>query len=175
LTPRDARTLIGRVQIAIDSKTSLPLRVEVFTRHSSRAAIHVAFSSISFSTPKASIFHFTPPKGAKVQPATVASLVGTGFGPSDAGKAAPEAAASPGTSAPPRVLGKGWTSVAVIGAGKLDPSTSKMLDRMSSRVPTGRLITTALASVLVADDGHIYVGAVTAADLQTVAATGRAL
>ena len=43
------------------------------------------------------------------------------------------------------------------------------------RATGGRLITSALVSVLLTDDGHVFVGAVNGADLQKVAATGHAL
>ena len=42
-------------------------------------------------------------------------------------------------------------------------------------VPGGRLLSTALVSVLITDDGKMYVGAVTPAALQQVAKTGKPL
>jgi hypothetical protein len=79
------------------------------------------------------------------------------------------------TNASPRIIGSGWTAVAVIDAGRADQGTSKIVEHAGTRVPGGELIKTALVSVLIADDGHIYVGAVTGTHLETVARTGRAL
>src|SRR5436190_3694989 len=183
LTPRDARALVDRVRIAIDGKTSLPLRVEVFSRRSTRAALSVAFTSISFATPRASIFHFTPPKGSKVQPTSLATFVGTHHrhvaGPPDRVRGstpvAPAPSSEPTMSTPPRTIGSGWTAVEEQSIGSLNPSVSRLLDRISVPVAGGRMISTALLSVLITDDGRLYAGSVDGADLQRVAQTGRAL
>ena len=45
LTPRDGRSLVGRVQLALDSATSLPLRVQVFAKGSGTAALEVGSPS----------------------------------------------------------------------------------------------------------------------------------
>jgi hypothetical protein len=46
---------------------------------------------------------------------------------------------------------------------------------MSSPVAGGRVVTTALLTVFLADDGTVYAGAVSPADLQQVATSGRGL
>ncbi len=66
LTPNSADTLIAAVTIAVDSETGLPLSVAVTAKGQSTAAFSVAFSDISFDTPDASLFSFTPPAGATV-------------------------------------------------------------------------------------------------------------
>ena len=76
------------------------------------------------------------------------------------------------------MLGTGWTSVLVVPPSDAEGATTvqnSTLDRLTTPVPGGRLITSALVSVLLADDGSVYVGAVNGADLQRVAATGRGL
>ncbi|MFL6239332.1 MAG: LolA family protein [Actinomycetes bacterium] len=182
LSPRDTRSLVSRAQIAVDSKTSLPLRVQVFARNSGRAALSVAFSSISFSTPRSSIFQFAPPKGSKVQRTSVSSLVGTPRthrakvrGAPDVRTAAPEPNADHAMSSQPRTLGSGWTAVEEVAGGSLNRPVSRLLDKVSTPVAGGRLVTTALVSILIADDGNIYAGAIDGTDLQKVAATGRGL
>ena len=67
LAPKDSRSLIGRVQIAIEAKSSLPLRVQVFARGASGPALSVAYTSLSYGAPAASNFSFSPPAGAKVK------------------------------------------------------------------------------------------------------------
>lgn len=67
LAPKDGRSLVGQVRIAIDAANSLPLRVEIFARGASSPALEVGYTSISFTRPDSSNFPFTPPPGAKVK------------------------------------------------------------------------------------------------------------
>ena len=67
LTPRDAKSLVGSVRIALDSETSVPLRVQVFARGAKAPAIQVGFTDISMGAPDASIFHFVKPAGTTVK------------------------------------------------------------------------------------------------------------
>ena len=71
LAPKDSRSLIGQVRIAIDAHNSLPLQVQVFARGASGPAFSVGYTSLSFATPAASNFAFSPPPGAKVKTVTV--------------------------------------------------------------------------------------------------------
>jgi outer membrane lipoprotein-sorting protein len=73
LAPKDRRSLIGRVQIAIDAQTSLPLRAQVFARGAPGPAFSVGYTSLSFGAPAASNFSFSPPPGAKVKTVKVPS------------------------------------------------------------------------------------------------------
>lgn len=168
LTPRDPRTLVGRVQLALDSETSLPLRVQVYPVGAGTPALEIGFTELSLRTPDDSVFSFTPPSGSTVTeralpapPAQDAAQDGAqepSGGPSDRGAT---------------VLGKGWTAVAVM-PGVTAPQ-SPLLDSLTTRVPGGRLVTSNLLSVLLTDDGTVYAGAVSGADLQRVAETGTGL
>jgi outer membrane lipoprotein-sorting protein len=71
LAPKDSRSLIGQVRIAIAAHGSLPLQVQVFARGASSPAFSVGYTSLSFATPAASNFAFSPPPGAKVKTVTV--------------------------------------------------------------------------------------------------------
>ena len=71
LAPRDHRSLVGQVRIAIDAHNSLPLSVQVFARGASSPAFELAYTSLSFTRPDPSNFAFTPPPGAKVKTVTV--------------------------------------------------------------------------------------------------------
>ena len=73
LVPRSSKSLVGSVLIAIDASRRIPLRVEVFARASSALAYSVGFTSLTFGTPAASNFSFTPPPGATVKHVTVPS------------------------------------------------------------------------------------------------------
>ena len=76
LAPKDSRSLIGQVRIAIDAGNSLPLRVQVFARGASSPALEVGYTSLSFTRPAASNFPFTPPPGATVKTVTVPAAAG---------------------------------------------------------------------------------------------------
>jgi outer membrane lipoprotein-sorting protein len=71
LAPKDRRSLIGQVRIAIDAKDSLPLQVLVFARGAASPAFSFGYTSLSFAAPAASNFAFSPPPGAKVKTVTV--------------------------------------------------------------------------------------------------------
>ena len=71
LAPKDSRSLIGEIRIAIDAQRALPLRVQIFARGSGSPAFQVGFTSLQFGTPAASNFAFTAPPGAKVKTVTV--------------------------------------------------------------------------------------------------------
>jgi outer membrane lipoprotein-sorting protein len=71
LAPKDSRSLIGQVTIAIDAEYSLPLQVQVFARGATSPAFSLGYTSLSFATPAASNFAFAPPPGAKVRTVTI--------------------------------------------------------------------------------------------------------
>ena len=73
LAPRSSKSLVGRVLIAIDASRHIPLRVEVFPRGSSSAALSFGYTSLTFGAPAASNFSFTPPPGATVKKVNVAT------------------------------------------------------------------------------------------------------
>ena len=163
LSPRDTRSLVGQVRIALDSETKLPLRVQVIPAHRSSAAFEVGFTQVSFSRPGAENFRFSPPPGTKVTESAVQSdKPDVTKHKSDATKAAAAAA--------PRVVGTGWTSVVVAKAPQL--ANSAGLQRIVASLPKvqgGRLLRSSLFSVLFTDDGRVVAGAV-APDLLYAAA-----
>jgi outer membrane lipoprotein-sorting protein len=214
LTPKDTRSLIGSVQIAIDAATSVPLRVQIFAAGAAHPAFEVGFTSVSFNVPNSSVFEFVPPAGASVEQDTapfgdtfstafddngfvVHTRVGTGAG-GIAGKLVTPGSGSTNVTPDRKVttLGKGWTEVVKI-AGAMPalptdipqsssgPLTSSgppitmrrdsTLGSIATPVPGGELITTTLLSIFIADDGTVYIGPVSAADIQKVASSGQGL
>jgi len=164
LTPRDTRSTVRSVLIAVDGETSIPLRVQVFGQGVD-AAFETGFTDVSLSRPSGSVFRFTPPTGATVKES---DLTGKPDSPSD--PAHPDATASA-----PTVLGNGWTSILRLQqpaprAGAA-PASSSVLDRLTTVLPNGdRLLTTALVNALMTTDGRVFVGAVTPELLQKAAA-----
>ncbi len=169
LEPRDARSLVGSVRLAVDSATSVPLRVQVFAKGANEPAFETGFTDVQFERPDDSVFRFTPPPGAKV---TEGDVPAKG---ADAGKG-PDADTREAGAARPTVVGEGWTSVAVVKGVDLSAleqnATAGAVLRGTSTVTgpfgTGRLLKTALVSVLVVGD-TAYVGAVDPSVLQQVA------
>lgn len=108
LAPISKQSLVRQVLIAIDASRGIPLQVEVYARDESGVAYSIGFSKLSFRTPRASNFAFTPPPGATVKketvPASPSSLLqGLGLPVSPA--------AAPPSGAKPKVIGSGWLSV----------------------------------------------------------------
>ncbi|MFB3738803.1 MAG: outer membrane lipoprotein carrier protein LolA [Candidatus Velamenicoccus archaeovorus] len=64
--PAGTDTLIGRVDVAIDAETRLPLRLRVVPKGSDAAAIEAGFTSVAFDPIDPSMFDFAPPPGAEV-------------------------------------------------------------------------------------------------------------
>jgi outer membrane lipoprotein-sorting protein len=175
LTPRDSRSLVGSVRLAIDADTSVPLRVQVFARGGTEPAFETGFTSVQFDQPDASVFSFTPPEGATVTQGTLPA--GPSAKPSAGGKT-PDHVAVPGDENAPTVVGKGWTSVAIVhgvdvaALGK-DATAGAILGgtkAVSGAYGSGRLLTTPLLSVLIVGD-TAYVGAVDPSVVEQAAAS----
>jgi hypothetical protein len=149
LVPRDSRSLVGSVRIAIDGATRIPTRVQVFARGASAPAFQVGYTSLSTARPAASVFAFTPPPGAKVKEVTP-------------GHAGDESGPQTLANAAPRVVGHGWTSVLVAHAPGTISSSSmlKALPVVSGSWGSGRLLRGTLFSAVLTDDGRVAIGAV---------------
>lgn len=168
LVPRGGQSLVGSVRLAVDAATSAPLRVQVFSAADpATPALEVGFTDVRFTAPDRSVFAFSPPPGATVTDKTAKTL------PEPREPAAgPEAKSGPARPAggqTPTVVGAGWSAVLVVTG--VDPAAtgSPLLDQVTTRVPEGRLLTTALLSVLLTDDGRLLVGAVPPAVLRAAA------
>ena len=66
LTPVSPLTTVGSIEVAIDGSRWVPLRVQVFAKGSSKPVLSVGFTSVSYTPASASLFTFTPPRGATV-------------------------------------------------------------------------------------------------------------
>ncbi|HEV2636125.1 MAG TPA: hypothetical protein VGX23_13310 [Actinocrinis sp.] len=99
VTPKQAGSLIDRVEIAVDAQNGAPLSFAVYsTKAPSTPVFQLGFTSVSFAAPADSRFEFTAPAGAKVSPLTAAES-------GDATKSGSK------DSADPQTLGQGWLSV----------------------------------------------------------------
>jgi outer membrane lipoprotein-sorting protein len=189
LSPKDTASLVGQVRVAIDAQTHIPLRVDVYAKNATSPAIRVAFQQISFTKPDAQQFAFNPPPNAKVTNATPKQVEqrqkADAQKQAQAQKQAP--AAKPASGSEPTVVGKGWTSVVELkmpaaknsADGKSAGGQSQaaelqaglnMLPKVKGSWGSGHLLSGSLFSVLVTDDGRVFVGAVTPATLYQAAA-----
>ncbi len=66
LRPAPGPTLIGRVAVAIDAQTRLPLRFSVTPTTSDDPAVEIGFDTVSFDPIDPGMFAFDPPDGARV-------------------------------------------------------------------------------------------------------------
>ncbi len=168
LSPRTPDTLFGSVTLSVDSETGLPLSVVISARGQSEPAFSSAFTRIEFGTPDAARFSFSPPAAATVTELTLPE------GHDGADHASPDTDAPAGETRP-TVLGEGWASVLALPAGDRtavdQPAQGSndgrdggdgaaLLDRALTQVDGGRALETALITVLITDDGRVFVGAV---------------
>lgn len=190
LTPKDSATLVDHVTLDVDSATGVPLRATITAKGQKAAAFSVGFTKISFSTPAASTFQFTPPKGATVKNVTAptpgsssrsvhpGALTQDGAAAGAQSKAAREAKAKAlEAKYEPTVIGSGWSTIvgatlpngtgATTGDGG---GSSQLLDQVLTPVAGGRILQTSLVSIYLTDSGRVYVGAVSAKTLEAAVA-----
>jgi outer membrane lipoprotein-sorting protein len=168
LAPRDARSLVGQVQIAIDGRNGVPLRLQVYARGASSPAFQVGYTAVQFVTPAPAELTFTPPPGATVAHVNLAR----------------QPASGPATPPDVSAVGSGWLTVldapaagltaagsgtAVSGgaaAGSSADSGAALAALLGSATPvsgtwgSGRLLRTSLISVLITGGGRVFAGAV---------------
>jgi len=169
LAPKDSRSLVGQVRIAVDGSNGVPLRVQVLARGATSPAFQVGYTSIQFVTPPPADLSFTPPPGAKVTQVGTTMAGGNG-----------QHGASPDVSS----IGSGWLTVLDLpssgltsgssgtgggsvstggGSGDSSALVNTLLGsaaRVSGPWGSGRLLRTSLVSVLITDNGRLFIGAV---------------
>ncbi len=168
LSPRTAGTLVGKVSIAVDAATGLPLGVWVQATGADTTAFAVAFSTLDLTAPPASAFTFTPPPGATVTKASPPSSLLPRAMPGTLPGTLPGTAQAP---AAPTTSGTGWATIVTTDAGTVPGSllASPALAQVLQSVPGGQALETSLFSALVTTDGRLYAGAVPLAALQQAA------
>jgi outer membrane lipoprotein-sorting protein len=177
LAPKDPRSLVGKVVIAIDGKYGVPLRVQLYAKGAGSPAFQVGYTTLQWVAPAPANFSFTPPHGASVD---VVNL----------GKEQAKSGSKPDTSGS-GTYGKSWLTVAAFpqkdlmqgfgaaagGSGQqqniasasnqgVGVSSQELLNALlGSAKPvhgawgSGTLVTTSLVSILMTG-GEVYVGAV---------------
>jgi outer membrane lipoprotein-sorting protein len=184
--PNAANSLIESVVISVDSETGMALDVKVYSIEQETPAFHVGFESISFATPDASLFSFTPPPGTTVEtmelPAELeaqleaykAQYEAQGYTNEDNAAMRAELEARYADQPKPEMIGEGWESVIYLPAMPqdvpMDLMENELFGDLMIQVEGGKVFSTPVLNVLVTDSGAVYAGAVTIEFLQEVAA-----
>jgi outer membrane lipoprotein-sorting protein len=172
IRPRDSRSTVNKVTIAVDATKSVPLRVRVYGS-SATPAFQTGFTTVSFSTPAASTFAFHSPAGAT----TSNDPLGTSGGRHHrSGRSHAPDSSGRATSVKPKVIGQNWTSVVELPAGRglqaLSVGGSTVRDLTTPVGSSGqRLLHTALVNAVILPDGRTFIGAVDPSVLEHIAAT----
>lgn len=184
--PNAANSLIESVVISVDSETGMALDVKVYSIEQETPAFQVGFESISFATPDASLFSFTPPPGTTVEtmelPAELeaqleaykAQYEAQGYTNEDNAAMRAELEARYADQPKPEMIGEGWESVIFLPAMPqdvpMDLMENELFGDLMIQVEGGKVFSTPVLNVLVTDSGAVYAGAVTIEFLQEVAA-----
>ena len=114
LAPKASGSQIAKITLALDAQhLSVPVRVQVFAKGTASPVFQVGYTSISFVTPAASNFTFTPPPGAKVHTERV--------GLPDGLTSSAPGHELPGMTSHAQVIGKDWTAVMVLPEAEVLP------------------------------------------------------
>lgn len=179
LTPKSAQSTVDDVTIAIDAKTGLPLQVSVFAKgQTTKPAIQLGFTSLSYAKPAASTFAFTPPPGSTMTTNGAAAKSPTVKGHIRHRRVigTPEASSTPttpttATSQKTQYVGQDWTQVIITSMPAQLPLQAGDVLGSAAKVQGGRLLHSALINVLVLGNGRIAIGAVSPAALEAAAAS----
>ncbi|QKJ24906.1 hypothetical protein HRU87_01495 [Aquiluna borgnonia] len=180
--PKSEQSLIDSVVVSVDSETGMALDVKVYSIEQEEPAISIGFESISFETPDASLFNFTPPAGTTVQqlelPAELEELKTEleATKPTEAEIEAKKAEleAKYADVAKPELLGEGWDSVAYLpelpADLPLEMLENELFADLMTEVEGGRVFSTPVMNILLTDSGEVYAGSVKVEYLLEVAA-----
>ncbi|WP_461175105.1 hypothetical protein M1D93_03250 [Arthrobacter sp. Z1-9] len=181
LEPRTGGTLVGKVAIAVDAATGMPLSVEVTARGAAQPSFTAGFTSLSLEAPDEALFNFVPPPGSTVEELQFRHPE---HGPLTEFPGGPGTHATPDDPAGsvkdkirPYLDGAGWETVVEVpaeagaaSAANTLLSRNPLLAQAAVAVPGGRLLSTTLFNVLLTDDGRIFAGMVPPERLQAASA-----
>ncbi|WP_420112363.1 LolA family protein [Pseudactinotalea sp.] len=186
ITPTDAGTLVDRFVIAVDGETLTPLSVQVWSVEATDApAVELAYTDVSFTAPSDAALTFSVPSGAEVQEKVLeigdaqgqhhpdglpegVTVTGEGFATiverTDVDVqgllAGDPAAVADELDDSPLGGGPGGDLIDELGGHGTDLDAAALYEQLTTPVDGGRLLSSALLSVLITDDGRVLVGAV---------------
>jgi hypothetical protein len=159
----------------------MPLGATVWSSVQEAAALSVAFTDITFETPDASLFAFSPPPGTTVESLEFPEAIEQSIADYEAGVLTEESAQARADElksefagdATTETFGEGWEIVASLSelpeVVPMDMLENELFQDLMTAVDGGTVFQTPLVNVLVMDDGRVFAGAVTVAHLLTVA------
>lgn len=158
-----SQTRIASVHIEIDAGAMVPLAVQVYAYGLLQPAIDVGFTSVTYKTPAADYFAFSPPSDSTLVRGAQPQIIAPDSG----------AAASASSFAAP---GIGWSAITEYRTadGKAAATSQPMRAAMtpvSGKWGAGSLLETPLLCMLVSDDGRVFSGSVDPDVLYQAAAT----
>lgn len=171
--PRSDHSLVSSVSISVDSETGMPLGVSVYSKEQVEPAAVVAFTSISFDVPEASLFSFTPPPGTTVETvelpesleSVLADLESGALTEAEAEARAEELREEFAGDAEVVVLGERWETVMSLSAlpdfAPTEMLTNEIFQELLVTVSGGQVFSTPLMNILITDGGAVFAGAVT--------------
>ncbi|GMA23307.1 membrane protein [Luteimicrobium album] len=155
--PKTDDTLVDKVALAVDAKTHVPLRVEVYSTKRTAPVVEAGFTSVSYRTPADSTFEFTAPKSATVKQLELPTAGDLPLAELQAGAQKPD------------VVGQGWDAVAVVTLTTEQQNALKngeagslvnTLPTVSGDWGSGHVLAGTLFTAVLTDDGRVAVGAV---------------
>lgn len=177
LKPKQSGSTVGSVQIAVDAKNGVPLRVQLLSTGGGKPIVDAGFTKVDFAKPAADTFTFTAPKGAKVTEGAAEAGKDDSFKALESFPGLDGLTGGPNGKGDMKLLGEGWATIARIDSGsgkglkelendKNAPKEAKQfLDSLGEKATgefgEGRVLSTRLVNALITDDGKVYVGAVT--------------
>ena len=180
ITPKGNQSLVASATLSIDAATGLPLAARVMAVGQSSPAFEVAFETITFDTPAASNFNFTPPAGTRVVevPAPTKADVLRELANATQGKKIPTQAEAEelANAKLDELMAQGWGAVAQVPADQVPAElrtlqeSNSLYKELTKPVAGGRVFTSALMNIFFADNGDLYAGSVTVERLLAVAA-----
>lgn len=179
LEPRTNGTLVGKVAIAVDAATGMPLSVQVTARGASQPAFSAGFISLSLDQPDVALFNFVPPPGSTVEELQPGHPNRQSLSPGtpDSHATPEDLAAALEQKAGQYTTGSGWETVVAVpaeagAASRLNAllAGNPLLAQAAVAVPGGRVLSTALFNVLLTDDGRVFAGMVPVERLQAASA-----
>lgn len=198
VTPDTDGTLVDHVVLAVDGETMTPLRVQTWsTQDEAAPAVEVSFTDVDFTAPSESVFEFSAPVGSTQRDVVIPIPVEGTEKPAPAGDHQKPTVLGTGWESVIELSGVGLATMISQDPGAMGalptPSTGSneaqdlmdefkpehgpgmdldaaaLYEQFTTEVPEGRLLSSALLSVLVTDDGRVLVGAVPAETLRAMA------
>ena len=180
ITPKGNQSLVASATLSIDAATGLPLAARVMAVGQTSPAFEVAFETITFETPDAANFNFTPPAGTRVVevPAPTKADVLRELANATKGKKIPTQAEAEelANAKLEELMAQGWGAVAQVPADQVPvelrtlQASNILYKELTKPVAGGRVFTSALMNIFFADNGDVYAGSVTVERLLAVAA-----